>query len=146
MEAEAEDELLGVWQRYDESDRGHLVREDVARLLADLSYDVTDDYVAGIMEVYGSFDAKDDAVVEYAEFAALWAKLLGSRLHLSLDFEQSLCSCLRRRRASSGPLQTRLGSRELSRRPPSAVLKQRAAAHPNFVASLHHGSVELERK
>ena len=77
VEAEAEDELVGVWQRYDESDRGHLVRVDVARLLADLGYDATDDYIAGIMEVYGSFDAKDDAVVEYAEFAALWAHLGG---------------------------------------------------------------------
>ena len=52
MEAEAEDELLGGWQRYDESDRGHLVREDVARLLADLSYDVTDDYV--VLKIEGS--------------------------------------------------------------------------------------------
>ena len=61
---------------YDKNGDGVLDKEEVIGMMAHLGFKTDDSYVAGLMEVFASFDADDSGQIEQAEFGALAALFL----------------------------------------------------------------------
>ena len=61
---------------YDKNGDGVLDKEEVIGMMAHLGFKTDDSYVAGLMEVFASFDADDSGQIEQAEFGALAAFFL----------------------------------------------------------------------
>ena len=69
-----------AFAKYDTNGNGTLDSDEVLRMIAGMGFDVDEEYVAGVMQIFGSFDHDERGAIEMDEFAALWEHLGGSRL------------------------------------------------------------------
>jgi Ca2+-binding EF-hand superfamily protein len=73
-----DDPMRRRFERYDVDGSGQLTRYEVQQICTDLEYDVDEEYVAGVMDQFSSFDVDGDGLIEFDEFAKMWEHLGGN--------------------------------------------------------------------
>ena len=73
--AKHSDPLMAKFLVYDTESKGYLTKEDVLVIMADLNYDCDEEYLNGILSMFGSLDADNSGMLEFNEFKRLWSHL-----------------------------------------------------------------------
>ena len=80
-EAPANDEVAAAFAKYNRNGDGLLDLDEIRVLLEDAKFQVDDQYVNGIADMFGQWDTDGSGGVELGEFRQLWAQLkLGDML------------------------------------------------------------------
>ena len=59
------------------AEQGFLTRHDIALMMKEMGYAADEDYLSQVVDLFKSFDADDDGIVEFNEFKLLWEHLGG---------------------------------------------------------------------
>ena len=71
----SDDEVAAVFRRFNTNGDGMLDLEEVRHMLDAAGYTADSDYVQGLAENFGRYDADGSGGIELAEFRLLWAQL-----------------------------------------------------------------------
>lgn len=86
MGAQADDEVVAVFNKYNRNGDGMLDLEEIKILLNDAHFEVDDQYVHGIAGMFGEWDTDGSGGIQLGEFRQLWDQLdLGSMLREAMD-------------------------------------------------------------
>lgn len=69
------DPLMPKFKAYDQGGKGFLTQDDVMAIMKDLDYDVNNEYLQGVLAMFGSIDVDNSGVLEFGEFKELWKHL-----------------------------------------------------------------------
>eukprot|EP01048_Picozoa_sp_COSAG05_P014864 COSAG05_NODE_1725_length_4206_cov_2.026784_4_plen_191_part_00 len=69
--------VSATFQQYDTNNDGVLDEMEVSAMMNAVGFEVDGDYVKGVMNIFGKFDADIDGGIDVTEFGKLWAYLGG---------------------------------------------------------------------
>eukprot|EP01043_Picozoa_sp_COSAG02_P001486 COSAG02_NODE_31_length_50774_cov_1928.118204_39_plen_149_part_01 len=75
--------MQDTFNKYDTNRDGVLDGKEIQAMIDDIGYEVDEQYVGGVMGIFGKFDADGNGTIDVSEFEALWNHLGGSPLAAS---------------------------------------------------------------
>lgn len=72
------DPVYAEFKKYDTRNNGFLSHYEVGEMMKAMGYKVTQEYLQGTMDAFGSFDKDDDGVVDFEEFKPMYDHLGGN--------------------------------------------------------------------